>query len=255
MLALADNVAIALGHVRQRAEMESALRQEQARAGLLEAIIGTLDMDEALTRLLRMTCDIIAADAGAISLLTRPARRCAFATPMAWRPPDDPFPSSTLHPARPPAHVREPVLISDYARLPDAHPAWLDTGIRSVLSVPLLSATGTDQQPRPVHPAQGTPPFRQDQLESLQGVWRIASIAIRNARLYANSVRRAEEAQALIGTAHALSSSLDLQTVLHQIAEQARSLLNSDGSRIHLYNPEDNLLPRRRRPSHGTQSR
>jgi PAS domain S-box-containing protein len=241
VLMLADNVAIALGHVRERAEVEGTLRQERARAGLLEAIIGTLDMDEALMRLLRMTCEIVGADAGAISLLdpagTSLRIRFTHGLPTAGHrtPKDDAAPGQTA------ARVREPVLISDYARLPDAEPAWLDAGIRSVVSVPLLSATGVDgslslftlKKPRP---------FRQEQLLTLQGISRIASIAIRNARLYADSVRRAEEAQALIGTAHAVSRSLDLQTVLHQIAEQARSLLNSDGSRIHLYNPQDNLL-------------
>lgn len=241
VLALADNVAIALGHVRQRAEMESALRQEQARAGLLEAIIGTLDMDEALTRLLRMTCEIIAADAGAISLLDSAGTALRIRYTHGLASARQPIPKIDTAPGQTAARVREPVLISDYARLPDAIPAWLDTGIRSVLSVPLLSATGTDGSLSlfTLHKAR---PFRQDQLESLQGVSHIASIAIRNARLYADSVRRAEEAQALIGTAHAVSSSLDLQTVLHQIAEQARSLLNSDGSRIHLYNPEEDLL-------------
>jgi PAS domain S-box-containing protein len=241
VLALADNIAIALGHVRQRAEMESALRQEKARAGLLEAIIGTLDMDEALSRLLRMTCETIEADAGAISLLdsTRTALRLRYTHGLTM--PGRGLPKEDAAPGQTAVRVREPVLISDYARLPEADAAWLDTGIRSVLSVPLLSATGVDGS-LSAFMLHKSSPFRQDQLETLQGVSRIASIAIRNARLYADSVRRAEEAQALIGTAHALSSSLDLQTVLHQIAEQARSLLNSDGSRIHLHSPEDNLL-------------
>ncbi len=241
VLALADNVAIALGHVRQRAEMESALRQEQARAGLLEAIIGTLDMDEALMHLLRITCETLGADAGALSLLDSAgaALRIRYTHGLAASgraiPKDDTAPGQTA------TQVREPVMISDYRRLPDANPAWIDTGIRSIVSVPLLSVTGVDGSLSlfTLHKAR---PFHQEQLETLQGISRIASVAIRNARLYADSLRRAEEAQALIGTAHAVSSSLDLQTVLHQIAEQARSLLNSDGSRIHLYNPEDNLL-------------
>ncbi|MCJ7513262.1 MAG: GAF domain-containing protein [Anaerolineales bacterium] len=241
VLALADNIAIALGHVRQRTELERTLRRERARAEMLEAIVDTLDMDQALMRLLRMTCEAVGADAGTIALLepAGTALRIRYTHGLAAAP--HTLPREEASPGQTAVRVREPVLISDYARLPDAEPAWLNAGIRSVVSVPLLTGDSPDgslslftlRKPRP---------FQQEQLETLQGVARIASIAIRNARLYANSVRRAEEAQALIGTAHAVSSSLDLQTVLRQIAEQARSLLNSDGSRIHLYNPEDDRL-------------
>ncbi len=241
VMAIADNIAVALGHVRHRAEVDRTLRRERTRAAILEAIVGTLDMDEALMRLLQMTCETVAADAGTLALLDPPGASLRIRYTHGLASAGKPAPREEASPGQTAVRARQPVLISDYAKQPDAEDAWLRTGIRSAASVPLMAGDApigslsmfTLRKPRP---------FQQDDLDTIQGVSRIASIAIRNARLYADSVRRAEEAQALIGTAHAVSSSLDLQTVLRQIAEQARSLLNSDGSRIHLYDPDENLL-------------
>jgi PAS domain S-box-containing protein len=62
----------------------------------------------------------------------------------------------------------------------------------------------------------------------------VAAIALRNAHLYSEAQRRAEEAQAIIRTARSISASLDTETVLNEIATQANQLLDCDGSRIHL---------------------
>src|SRR3990172_1372001 len=43
-------------------------------------------------------------------------------------------------------------------------------------------------------------------------------------------------------TARSISASLDLETVLNSIAEQAMELTKGDGSRIHLYEPEGDVL-------------
>src|SRR4030065_1726536 len=70
----------------------------------------------------------------------------------------------------------------------------------------------------------------------------MASIAVRNARLYSQASRRAEEPQALIRPARSITASLDLVTVLSMIANQARELLHADGSRIHLLDQERGVL-------------
>ncbi len=69
-----------------------------------------------------------------------------------------------------------------------------------------------------------------------------AAVALDNARLYTEATRRAEEAHALITTARSISSSLDFEIVLNLIAEQAKTLLQADASRIHLLDPEGETL-------------
>src|SRR3990172_9482985 len=84
--------------------------------------------------------------------------------------------------------------------------------------------------------------FRGDEVVLAEGIARLAAIAVQNARLFDEVRWRAEESQALIRTARSVTASLDLVTVLSLIAEQARDLLRADGSRIHLLDPERNLL-------------
>jgi GAF domain-containing protein len=84
--------------------------------------------------------------------------------------------------------------------------------------------------------------FRSEQVVVAEGIARLAAIAVQNARLFEEVRWRAEESQALIRTARSVTASLDLVTVLSLIAEQARDLLRADGSRIHLLDPERNVL-------------
>ncbi|GAB4522480.1 MAG: hypothetical protein Fur0018_04310 [Anaerolineales bacterium] len=53
--------------------------------------------------------------------------------------------------------------------------------------------------------------------------------------------RRAEETAALLATASAITS-LDLEQVLHTIAQRAKTLFQADGSRIHLIEPDGKSL-------------
>ncbi len=113
--------------------------------------------------------------------------------------------------------------------------------LRSILCVPLkvrgkvMGAIYTDDRVR-----AGI--FAQTDQSLLNAFADQAAVALDNARLYTEATRRAEEAHALITTARSISSSLDFETVLNLIAEQARNLLHADASRIHLLDPGSNTL-------------
>jgi len=77
--------------------------------------------------------------------------------------------------------------------------------------------------------------------ELLSGIANQLALAIQNARLYAETRRKAEEAAALLTTAQAITS-LDLNTVLNTIAAQVKKLFQADGSRIHLLEPDGEML-------------
>jgi PAS domain S-box-containing protein len=61
-----------------------------------------------------------------------------------------------------------------------------------------------------------------------------AAVAIENARLYAESKRRADESEALFAVQQAITSKLELDEVLQMIADQARSQTNTDISAVYL---------------------
>ncbi len=105
--------------------------------------------------------------------------------------------------------------------------------------------------------------FSQKQLESideqmdlLSSLGNQAAIAIENARLYETAQqelaerreaeeairRHGEELSALLDTAQALSSSLELEQVLETMARKAKELMQADGSRIYLLEPDGETL-------------
>jgi len=77
--------------------------------------------------------------------------------------------------------------------------------------------------------------------ELLSGIANQLALAIQNARLYAETRRKAEETAALLSTAQAIAS-LDIEHVLETVAAQVKALFQSDGSRIHLVEPDGEML-------------
>ena len=239
--ALADHAAIALGHVRSRAEMQNALERERLRNQVAEAVASNLDLPVVLERVVRLATKVTGADAGAFALLSPDGQSVTF--PYLFGLPD-------VFRARLPegqgvtwqvVHSRKPILIPDYPTSPDAVADWVQAGVRSVLGVPLMmgdeiiGALGLFS----LHRSVG---FRYEQAEMVQAMARMAAIAIKNSQSFTAASRRAEESQALMRSAAAISASLDLQTVLTEIALQAKSLLQADGSRIHLLDPDRGVL-------------
>ena len=240
--ALADNLAIALDHVRSRLNLEAALaRGEQTRAEILEAVASTLDMDEALDRLLRLASQAVEADAASIALLdsARETLRLRYAHGLPDSLSDFTFERTSSEWTV--VSSSEATLIHDPTGTADADPRWKRVAARSMLCLPLMVGQ-TPQGCLSLYRLHSPKGFDASDLDRAAGISRIASIAILNAGLYTDSTHRVAEAQALIATASAVSSSLDLQVVLNLIAEQAKSLLRSDGSRIHLYDSAHNLL-------------
>ena len=75
----------------------------------------------------------------------------------------------------------------------------------------------------------------QDERAVLLSIADQAGLAIENARLYEQTLRRAEESAHLLEIARTLSAHVPLPTLLQQIAEHARTLLNASSSGMYLY--------------------
>ncbi len=87
--------------------------------------------------------------------------------------------------------------------------------------------------------------FGQADLDFLVGLSRQAAIAIQNARLFEEAQRRASETAALNAIGHEISATLDQNTVLDRIAQNALDLLASDSggtSAVYLLQPDGQTL-------------
>jgi PAS domain S-box-containing protein len=240
--ALADHVAISLGHVRARSEMSASLQRERLRNQMVEAVASALDLSVVLERVIRLAAEITGAEAGAIALLD--PRTGDLTYPYIYNLPAElslhAAPAS-LGLARRLVEERKPILLNEYRESPAALQNWIEAGVRGFLGLPLIAgdesigALGLFMLNRNKR-------FYPQQIEMATAMARMAAIAVNNAQLYAEARLRAEESQALIRTARSISSSLDLETVLGMIAEQAMLLMHADGSRIHLYDPDSDRL-------------
>ncbi len=76
--------------------------------------------------------------------------------------------------------------------------------------------------------------FAQPDLDFLVGVARQTAIAIESARLYLETQRRANEMATLVEAGRHISSTLELGSVLEQIASHAKRLLDADSSAVFL---------------------
>lgn len=240
--ALADHIAIALGHVRARAQMHQALEREQLRNRVVQAVASSLELPIVLRKVLDLAAEVVEADAGEIALiepdgetlsypyligLPRSLReeRTSRGQGLAWRL----------------IETRKPIHLHEYAHHPSALAPWIETDVHAYLGVPLIAGDEPiGSMSLFIKDKERT--FAEAEVERAQAVATMAAMAVQNARLLAQANQRAEEAQALIHTARSISGSLDQETVLKLIAEKARDLLGADGSRIHLHDPETDAL-------------
>ncbi|HMK08314.1 MAG TPA: GAF domain-containing protein, partial [Anaerolineales bacterium] len=240
--ALADHTATAIANVRGRLQMQRALDRERMRNQVAEALASARDLSELIHRVVGLAIQMTEADAGGVLLVD--AEGNLTSAPYLVGLPEDP--RFTPEPGGLGViwrviQSRQPLILENYRADPQAIPAFVAAGIHSYLAVPLIHADEVIGAMGLFGRRPGMS-FRQDQIELAESIARLAAIAVKNVRLFAEVASRAEESQALIRTARSVTASLDLVTVLSLIAAQARELLRADGSRIHLLDPERNVL-------------
>ncbi len=238
----ADHIAIGLDHVRARRNMEIALEREQLRMRIAEVASDSGDLNEIFARIFHLIAEATGATAGAIALLDQGKETLKYH--YLFGLPDDMRGQVIPHDYHLTWSIiegREPVLVEDYTRHPEAQPDWLEAGVRSALGVPLiLGHEVIGGIGLLLLNAEGA--FTQEDLTRVLTISHVAAWVIRNAQLFVEATRHAEETEALRRGSIAISSSLDYTTVLTEISEQAKRLLRADGSRIHLYDAERGVI-------------
>lgn len=242
LAALADHIAIAIDQVRARERMATALEGERLRNQVAETVTSALDLPVVLERVIRLAVQVSGADVGAFALLKPDGENLEY--PYTYGLPEG-VQFSPAHRGEGLAWYMlehgEPLLLNEYGDHEHSLSDWTETGLHAFLGLPLfvgdeaIGAMG-------LFKTQRGDQFRREQLDQTRSIANMAAIAIKNAQLYRQMERRAEEAQALIETSSSISASLDLDTVLRLIAEQAKRLLNADGSRIHMLDPNSQTL-------------
>ncbi|MEJ2301298.1 MAG: GAF domain-containing protein [Anaerolineales bacterium] len=125
-----------------------------------------------------------------------------------------------------------------WLRRPDDAPDR--TGPKSALSVPLMVRDRLIGVMTLVHPQPGS--FSLDHLALVQAIADQASIAVFNARLYAESQRQARVMTAVAESAAFITASLHLDEVLQRILEQISQALGTEVVSLALIDPKEEFL-------------
>jgi GAF domain-containing protein len=240
--ALADHTANTLANVRGRSRLQHALERERMRNQVAETLASARDLSEVLQQVVGLAVQMTGADAGGVILVDAHGKPQSQPY-LVGLPPDSRFTTG------PPGvgvvwrvlESKAPILLDDYPADPQATPGFIAAGVSTFLGLPLMLADETVGA-MALFGMRPERHFTPDQVELAESIARMAAIAVKNVHLFEEVRSRAEESQALIRTARSVTASLDLVTVLSLIAEQARDLLRADGSRIHLLDPERNVL-------------
>ncbi|HET7727710.1 MAG TPA: GAF domain-containing protein, partial [Candidatus Limnocylindrales bacterium] len=132
---------------------------------------------------------------------------------------------------------RQPLLLNHQGEFEAVGTPMLGTRVRSYLGVPILigeAAIGVVS----VQSATEEGRFGDDDVRLLTTLAANVGAAIRNAQLYREAHRRAEEMAAIAEVGREVSSTLDLRDVLKVIAERAQALLAADTSAVFLAQPD-----------------
>jgi two-component system, NtrC family, sensor kinase len=256
----ADQAVIAIENVRLFTELEArnrdltdALAQQTAMSEVLGVIAGSPTALESVYQIiLESITQLCTADIAAIFLYDGEALTTAashgttprFAEHLRRSRPRPSRETTTRLAAleRRTVHVAD--LLSDPQFTPRPLDLYQDENVRTVLSVPML------QEDRLVGVIttwrREVRPFEDKQIKLLQTFADQAVIAVENARLFkelqvrtGELTRSVEELQALGEVGRAVSSTLDLETVLATVVARANQLSGTEGGAVYEYDEED----------------
>ncbi|MBI4771659.1 MAG: GAF domain-containing protein [Chloroflexi bacterium] len=243
-----ESIADLLASSLQASQLLADLRARERLAGALRQVGLTISASLDLPTVLRSICDhtLQAFDADGVTLWLREGdllRAVVVRGPDAQRLKAMTFPVADpdMLAAR---AVREgrPVVVNNLQESEQGHPKLkVLLGNRSVLAIPILTdslALGAlviaDRQ----HPQR----FGAVDVAAAESLGSQCAIAIQNARLFEQTLRRAQELAGLYDTAVAIGGLLDTGALLSRLHEHIQSLLAPDSVGVTLYHPESEEL-------------
>ncbi|MFQ6101845.1 MAG: GAF domain-containing protein [Anaerolineae bacterium] len=242
---LASQAALALENARLYA-------QERRRADELAVInqaarrvSGSLDLRETLDGIVEAAAELVPCVLAEISLwdearqiLTLQALRCE---PERTYPIGRTFPPGKGYTGWV-VRNRRPLLVSNVDGRQDIRPDLLpgELPFKAYVGLPLLAGDELIGTLVLIHDRPDS--FDEDDLRLLEGLAGQAAVAVRNARLFEETRRKARELTALNAVAAAINQALDLGTLLADAVERVIQVVRADGGGIRLLDPASERL-------------
>lgn len=229
---IADELSIGIARQRDAAELRLALAREQRLNEISHLLSSTLELPILLQKVVRLTAELIGAEAGAVALVTPDGETMIY--PYLYNLPQEL--DQTVNPkgrglAWQIVESGEAITLADYGAHPQALAQWVEAGVHAFIGVPLVAGTARLGALGLFHldPAKR---FGERELRLAEAVGRQAGIAIQNARLFTAEREQRELAEALRDSAVALNATLDLHEVLDRILDSVGRVLPHDTANI-----------------------
>jgi PAS domain S-box-containing protein len=236
LASFADQAAVAIDNARLYASLERRLGRVRTLSRLNQLVSSSLDMDEVLREITLAAAHLMEATLASFWVADETRRTLellAFSDPMLGA--DLPVKRITFAEGalgwvatnRQTANI--PDVAADHRVL--SQDWWKKRGLHSYLAVPVIFEGSLYA----VLALYGRRPFRieLDDRDLIDGFVAQAAVAIRNARLFAESERRRSIAEALADVGRALAQSLDVAVISERIAESLRGLLRAGSSAVY----------------------
>jgi|GEM_PF-686056 len=241
----ADQAAVAIDNARLYASLERRLERVRTLSRLTQLVSSSLDVDAVLQELTHVAARLMDASLAALWLADetrRLLRAFAFSDPEALadlRGAEIGFHDGALGWA---ATRRELLAIADVSTDPRVRQPdwWGQRGLRSLLAIPVVFE-GSLLAVLALYGRQ-TFHLQLDDRDVVDSFATHAAVAIRNARLFAQTERRRQAAEAVAELGRRLSQSLEAGEVAALILEAARSLLRASAPTIFLRQPSGDLV-------------
>jgi diguanylate cyclase (GGDEF)-like protein/PAS domain S-box-containing protein len=236
----ANHAAIAIENARLYEEAQRGAQEAETLRQASASVSGTLNLDEAMYRILEQLEGVVPFDSASIQLLHE--NHLEVVGGRGWPDPNSALGLSFQVPGDNPNTTviqgKKPLILSD---APAMHKNFIQKDfeyIKSWMGIPLI----VHDQVIGMLALDSTKPgfYTQDHARLTAAFADHVAIAIDNARLYTKEKRRLEEAEALRDTLTDLSSELELPRLLQAILERATSLLNAVGGQLGLYESDQN---------------
>lgn len=195
LMTVAGQLATALERLRLFNEMREALERERRLNAVAHIISSELDEDRILTQVVSLAGELIQADTGGFALLTAKENALYFNPAYTYN-----LPPGVELPELPEetgisweiVKTRNSVLLADYPSHPKAVPHFVAAGVRSFIGVPVMMGD-TCFGVLAMFRTTSSRAFTGRELRILESVARQTGAALQNARLLAESRRRADE--------------------------------------------------------------
>ncbi|MBI3636226.1 MAG: GAF domain-containing protein [Candidatus Rokubacteria bacterium] len=243
---LGEQAALAVDNARVYADATRRADRLRELTEVERLVTASLDLDDVLARIARATARLV--DVPLVGVWTTDPgtrtvrRRAASVDPRFRHVPTPPAMAYGEGIVGLVAETRTPIYVADVREDPRVFPVpeAIDAGLTVLLAVPIVSGE-TVLGVLGARAAAGALAEEEDRALVASLAAR-AAVAMQNARVYEQAVRRAARLRELAAISQSVTSSLDGTDVMRRIAGAAAEMTTGALSAVHAYDPERNLL-------------